>query len=127
MHQLSTAAHREDSLKSITKFLPDRHTRKRVNKNMVKNKCIFSRECYISMKKYRVKRGSSCTYLQNFLRTHKYFMPLYATSRWLLFNISSGGRLQKRTLNITITNNLWLLLLIKSFWIMSFCSSILIL
>ena len=30
-------AHQEVSLKSITKFHSDRHTRKRVNKNMVKN------------------------------------------------------------------------------------------
>ena len=35
-------AHREVSLKSITKFRPDRQTRKRVNKNMVK--CGTSRE-----------------------------------------------------------------------------------
>ena len=38
MHQKKDKSnHREVSLKSITKFHPDRHTRKWVNKNMVKS------------------------------------------------------------------------------------------
>ena len=37
-------AHREVSLKSITKFLPDRHARKRVNKNMVIKMLIMMKD-----------------------------------------------------------------------------------
>ena len=52
-------AHREVSLKSITIFHPDRYTRKRVNKSMVKyNWCKISKtesllQCYVSGRKFR--------------------------------------------------------------------------
>ena len=83
MVKISSLAPREVSLKSITKIYPDRHTRKRVNKKMVKIRLIKFYYNLVKLSCILVFESLLLEASPFFLHSNELYMILRAVNRML--------------------------------------------